>query len=154
MSSKSEVVRRLFHAACVKAVGASLGPNWQKIRPGVESWRCTFQNNAGEIPRFLRLHLHQPTHRVAIVLAVTQDIAGPFPHIWWEDRTLHTDATGLAKVLWCGELTYGVEESIAVPREPWNPAFEPAIRQKLKDVVARMDSWYSAAENHLLAEGT
>jgi hypothetical protein len=146
MSGKAEALRKSFHDACVQAVRASLWPSWSKSNTGPESWTACFQRRATTATQVLSLRLAQKRHVVEIVLAVKRDPAGPMPRVWWEDRALHREATGYAKVLWSGELKCSSEQSIPVPREPWSSEFATAIEEQLAANRTAMESWYDDAE--------
>lgn len=146
----TEAMRRAFHDACVQAVYNRLGTRWSKSGPGPESWTTCFQWSSAAATQVLTLRLEQRRHVVEIVLAVKRDPADPMPRVWWEDRKLHPEATGYRKVLWSGDLTYGVERFIPVPKEPWCPEFASKIEKYLAENRTAIESWYSDAESQLL----
>ena len=149
MPGKLEAMKRSFHDACVRAVSARLGPSWSKAEPGPESWTACFQRPGTSGTQVLSLRLAQKRHVVEIVLAIKRDPTDPMPNVWWEDRTLHPEARGYAKVLWSGEFTYGLERSIPVPRAFWCPEFATAIEQQLAANRMAMESWYADAESQI-----
>jgi hypothetical protein len=83
---------------------------------------------------------------VQILLAVKRDATDPMPHVWWEDSALHPQSSGYVKLLWSGDVTYGIEESIGVPKESWCPEFATAIEERLAELGGRIESWYLTAE--------
>lgn len=153
MSGRADARRRSFHQACARAVKACLGPAWSKWNPGWEPWTARFQRWTGTVAHVLSLRLAQKRHVVEIILAAKRDPSGPMPGIWWEDRSLHPEATAFAKVIWSGELTYGSERSIRVPREPWSPEFAIAVREQLAALRGAMESWYAEAESSIAKGG-
>ncbi len=149
MSGKSDVQRKAFHEACLRAVVARLGPQWAKAELGAESWTACFQRTTTNATQVLRLRLHQRHHLVEVLLGIKQDPTDPMPRVWWEDRVKHPESRAYAKVLWYGDLTYGSEEPIHVPRESWHPEFGMAIEERLAELLDRMESWYATAEAYI-----
>jgi len=149
MSKKAEAMRRSFHDACKLAVDAVLGSAWSKSEPGPEAWTARFQRGATGVTQVLSLRLAPERHVVEIILAVKRSPNEPMPRVWWEDRTLQPEAGGYAKVLWSGDLTYGTERSISVPREFWHPEFATAIEGQLAAIRGAMETWYAEAESKM-----
>jgi len=142
-------MRKGFHDASKRAVDARLGLGWTKAEPGPESWSARFEQHGSNAVRVLDLRLSPKRHVVEIVLAVKRGLGDPMPRVWWEDRALHPNETGYAKVLWSGSLTYGSERSIVVPKEFWSSQFATAIERQLAFFREAMESWYADAESEV-----